>query len=113
LRATNRQIPHDRAKSSPFKTKLTQNLERRALAEHVSRRLMGCPMKNEIATHGLHHECYVLRIDGRVKSTHRRLVDALRAGLKLRDEFPHHHVKVSVKQIGNSIEKILHGIVLH
>jgi hypothetical protein len=69
-------------------------------------------MKNEIATPSLPHDCYVLRIDGRVKSTHRRLVDALRAGLKLKDQFPRHDIKVSVKQIGYSIEKIMHGIVL-
>jgi hypothetical protein len=58
----------------------------------------GCLMKNGIATHSLPHEYYVLRIDGRVNSTHRRLVDALRAGLQLRDQFPHHDIKVSVNQ---------------
>jgi len=37
------------------------------LAEHlVSGRVMGCLMKNGIATHSLPHERYILRIDGRV-----------------------------------------------
>ena len=73
-------------------------------------------MKNGIATHSLHYECYVLRIDGRVNSTHRRFVDALRAGLKLKDRFPDHDIKVAVKQTeitGNSTEEIMRGTVLH
>jgi hypothetical protein len=74
---------------------------------------MGCLMKNGIATHGLPHECYVLRFDGRVNSTYRRFVDALRAGLKLKDEFPDHDIKVGVKQTENSTEEIMQGTVLH
>jgi len=31
-----------------------------------------------------------IRVDGRVKSQHRRLVDALRAGWQLKDRFPQH-----------------------
>jgi hypothetical protein len=74
---------------------------------------MGCLMKNGIATHSLPHEHYVLRIDGRVNSTYRRFVDALRAGLKLKDQFPHHDIKVAVKQTRNSTEEIMQGTVLH
>jgi hypothetical protein len=74
---------------------------------------MGCLMKNGIATHSLPHECYVLRIDGRVNSTHRRFVDALRASLKLKDEFPDHDIKVGVKQMENSTEEIMQSTVLH
>jgi len=51
-------------------------------------------MKNEIAAHSLHDEYYVIQIDGRTISGHRRFLDALRAGLQLRDQFPHHDVKV-------------------
>jgi hypothetical protein len=37
---------------------------------------------------------FVIRVDGRVKSHHRRFLDALREGLQLRDQFPQHDVKV-------------------
>ena len=59
---------------------------------------MGCPMKCAIAAHSLPPEQYVVRIDGRVKSHHRRFVDALREGLYLRDQFPNHDVKVKAMQ---------------
>jgi hypothetical protein len=52
------------------------------------------------------HGCYVLRIDGRVSSTYRRFVDAIRAGLQLKDRFPQHDIKVSVAQTKNSIEGV-------
>jgi len=51
-------------------------------------------MKNAIATLSLPDEHYVIRIDGRVKSHHRRFVDALRAGLQLKDQFRQYEVKV-------------------
>jgi len=34
------------------------------------------------------HEYFLVQIDGRTKSGHRRFIDALRAGLQLRDQFP-------------------------
>jgi hypothetical protein len=40
------------------------------------------------------HEYYLVQIDGRTKSKHRRFIDALRVGLQLRDQFPSHIVKV-------------------
>ena len=43
----------------------------------------------------LPYDNYVVRIDGRVKSHHRRFIDALREGLYLRDQFPQHDVKVA------------------
>jgi hypothetical protein len=46
----------------------------------------------------LPHEYYVLKIDGRVKSAHRDFMDAVRAGLRLKDEFPQHDIKVRVAQ---------------
>lgn len=52
-------------------------------------------MKTDAAMLTLSHEYFVLKVDGRVKSQHRRLLDALRAGLRLRDQFPQHDVKVS------------------
>jgi hypothetical protein len=55
--------------------------------------LVGTSMKSAIAAH-LPDERFVIRVDGRVKSHHRRFLDALREGLQLRDQFPQHDVKV-------------------
>jgi hypothetical protein len=65
---------------------------------------MGCLMKNVIATQSLPDEHYVIRIDGRVKSHHRRFVDALRAGLQLKDQFPQHDIKVRAMQASGDRE---------
>jgi hypothetical protein len=70
--------------------------------------LMGCLMKNGIATHSLPHEYYVLQVNGQVSSTHRRYEDAVRAGLLLKYQFPHDDIKVC--EI-NSAE--VSGTVLH
>jgi len=43
-------------------------------------------------------EYYVLKIDGRINSTHRRFMDAVRAGLRHKNEFPQHDIKVRVAQ---------------
>jgi hypothetical protein len=59
---------------------------------------MGCIMKSAIAAHSLRDEQYVVRVDGRVKSHYRRFVDALREGLQLKDQFPHHDIKVGAMQ---------------
>ena len=40
------------------------------------------------------HDYYLVQLDGRTKSKHRRFIDALRVGLQLRDQFPQHVVKV-------------------
>jgi hypothetical protein len=40
------------------------------------------------------HNYYLVQIDGRTKSKHRRFIDAMRVGLQLRDQFPAHIVKV-------------------
>ena len=74
--------------------------------------IAGCLMKNGVATHP-HHVCYVLRIDGRLNSKHQCFVDALRAGLQLKDRFPQHDIKVSVVQTRNSIEDVKRKPVLH
>jgi hypothetical protein len=61
---------------------------------------VGNPMKSAIAAHPP-DEHFVIRVDGRVKSHHRRFLDALRAGLLLRDQFPQHDIKVqSMKALG-------------
>jgi hypothetical protein len=56
---------------------------------------MGCFMQNGIATYSsLSHEYYVLKVNGRTNSIHRRYQDALRAGLLLKNQFPHDDIKV-------------------
>ena len=54
----------------------------------------GCVMNSGIAACHLPDEHFVLQIDGRVKSGHRRFIDALRAALRLKQEFPQHGIKV-------------------
>ena len=64
-------------------------------------------MKNGIATSSdLPHEYYVLQINGKINSTHRRL----RAGLLLKYQFPHDDIKVYET---NSADKVMPGTVLH
>jgi hypothetical protein len=65
-------------------------------------------MKNAIATHGLNQEYFVLQIDGRTKSGHRRFIDALRAGLQLKDQFPQLNIKVRAMQIEEAAQAVLH-----
>ena len=55
-------------------------------------------MNAGLTTNDLPDEYFVLQIDGRVKSGHRRFADALRAALLLRDQFPQHDVKVRAMQ---------------
>ena len=40
------------------------------------------------------HEYFLVQIDGRTKSKHKRFIEALRVGLQLRDQFPTHIIKV-------------------
>jgi hypothetical protein len=68
-------------------------------------------MKNGIATSSdLPYEYYVLQINGRISSTHRRFEDALRAGLLLKYQFPHDDIKVYETK---SAEEVMPGIVFH
>jgi hypothetical protein len=70
---------------------------------------MGCLMKNGIATYGsLPHDYYVLKINGRANSIHRRYEDALREGLLLRYQFPQDDIKVC-----EITEEVMQGTVLH
>jgi len=50
-------------------------------------------MKSGIATH-VPDEYYIIQIDGHVKSGHRRFLDALRAGLQLKNQFPQCDIKL-------------------
>jgi hypothetical protein len=59
---------------------------------------MGCLMKNGIATHdSLSHEYFVLQINGRTDSIHRRYENAVREGLLLKNQFPHVAIKVCAR----------------
>jgi hypothetical protein len=79
-------------------------------AHSVSELLMGCLMKNGVATHGsLSHEYYVLRVNGQANSIHRRYKDAVKAGLLLKYQFPHDEIKVC--EI--TTEEVTQGTVLH
>ena len=69
--------------------------------------LVGNPMKSAIAAH-LPDEHFVIRVDGRVKSHHRRFLDALREGLQLRDQFPQHDVKVQSMKADGQQRTALH-----
>ena len=64
-------------------------------------------MKNAVAAH-LPHEHFIIRVDGRIKSHHRRFLDALRGGLQLRDQFPQHDVKVQSMKVGGQQRAALH-----
>jgi hypothetical protein len=59
---------------------------------------VGNPMKNAIVA-SLPDELFIIRVDGRIRSHHRRFLDALREGLHLRDQFPQHDVKVQSMQM--------------
>jgi hypothetical protein len=72
---------------------------------------MGCLMKNGIATPGsFSRGSFILQINGRTDSVHRRYEDAVRAGLLLKNQFP--HVDIKVCEI-DSIEQGMQGTVLH
>ena len=64
-------------------------------------------MKTAIAAH-LPDEYFVIRVDGRVKSHHRRFLDALREGLQLRDQFPQHDIKVQSMKADGQQRTALH-----
>jgi hypothetical protein len=68
---------------------------------------VGNPMTIAIAAH-LPDEHFVIRVDGRVKSHHRRFLDALREGLQLRDQFPPHDVKVQSIKVDGQQKTALH-----
>jgi hypothetical protein len=51
-------------------------------------------MENWITRSSTPCEYFVLQINGRVKSTHRRYQDAVTAGLLLKHQFPHDDIKV-------------------
>jgi hypothetical protein len=68
-------------------------------------------MKNGIAMQGNpSREYFVLQINGRTDSVHRRYENAMREGLLLKNRFPHADIKV--REV-DSIEEVAQGIALH
>lgn len=68
----------------------------------------GCFMKDAIATLYLPDERFVVQVDGKARSEHRRFVDALIAGLLLRNECPHSDVKVRETETGPQATDVRH-----
>jgi hypothetical protein len=52
-------------------------------------------MNNPIPTNAPSTENYLLEVDGKIKSTCRSFTEALKAGLELKQKFPHMQVKVT------------------
>jgi hypothetical protein len=51
------------------------------------------------------HELFIIQIDGHAKSGYRRFTDALKAALRLKDQFPGHNVKVRAMPVSNPSHK--------
>ena len=51
-------------------------------------------MKTVIENNVLPPESYVVEIDGEIRSVYGIFVEALKAGMELKQKFPHSHIKV-------------------
>ncbi|MGE5816785.1 MAG: hypothetical protein ACM37Z_02100 [Deltaproteobacteria bacterium] len=51
-------------------------------------------MKTVVENNVLSPESYVVEIDGKIRSVYRIFIEALKAGMELKQKFPHSHVKV-------------------
>jgi hypothetical protein len=51
-------------------------------------------MKTVIENNVLSPESYVVEIDGKIRSVYRIFIEALKAGMELKQKFPHSHIKV-------------------
>jgi hypothetical protein len=51
-------------------------------------------MKGVIANNVSAPESYVVEIDGDVRATHGILIEALKAGMELKQKFPQSHIRV-------------------
>jgi hypothetical protein len=72
---------------------------------------MGYLMKNGITSQSIPDEYYVLQVNGRVSSTHRRYEDAIRAGLLHKYQFPQDDIKV--REINSTEQDTTSGTVFH
>jgi hypothetical protein len=62
-------------------------------------------MKAVAVAHNMTHERFVIQFDGHAKSGYRRLAEALKAALRLKDQFPDHNMKVHAVPASNSPHK--------
>jgi hypothetical protein len=67
-------------------------------------------MKPVAVARNMTHEHFVIQFDGHAKSVYRRLAEALKAALRLKDQFPDHNVKVRAIPASNSLGRYL-GVV--
>jgi hypothetical protein len=51
-------------------------------------------MKTVIENNVLPPEHYVVEIDGKIRSEYEIFIEALKAGMELKQEFPHSHIRV-------------------
>ena len=51
-------------------------------------------MKTVIENNVLSPEHYVVEIDGKIRSVYEIFIEALKAGMELKQEFPHSRIKV-------------------
>jgi hypothetical protein len=51
-------------------------------------------MKTAIENNVLPHESYAVEIDGKIGSVYGIFIEALKAGMELKQKFPHSHIKV-------------------
>ena len=51
-------------------------------------------MKPAVEKNVLSPECYVVEIDGKIRSVYGFFVEALKAGLELKQKFPHSRIKI-------------------
>jgi hypothetical protein len=91
-------------KYSRFSDKINSDSETIGVLE----REMGNVMKDRIAAYSVPDEYFVIQIDGRATSHHRRFLDALRAGLLLRDQFPDRDVKVCAAHARIDRHEVMH-----
>ena len=51
-------------------------------------------MKTVIENNVFRPESYVVEIDGKIRSEYGIFIEALKAGMELKQKFPHSHIKV-------------------
>jgi len=51
-------------------------------------------MKSVVENNVLSRESYVVEIDGKIRSVYRIFIEALKAGMELKQKFPHSQIKV-------------------
>ena len=61
-------------------------------------------MRTVIQNNGFSRESYVVEIDGKIGSAYGIFVEALKAGLELKQKFPHSRIKVHEADHGRRIE---------